>query len=649
MRAHRLCSILAVIALNSACSSPGSSPPPRAGSGDARDGLDSVRLVNGEVVKGRILEDTGRQVILERETVVSTYPRAAIFSIDWSKERWQERRAPLQSTEAPVEASRPATTWLPRTDPRDPVQQTEVLFHDTHAFAECLGPSLAKALQDLPDLRLFVEPGGRIVLHDPKQWGYHAHLPGGVLRVPAGKPGLSIDLGRDEAALPESISFVSPAQEIKAGDSDARSSYALPDAVTAVVKPVSAAEPLLSVQPFAGGKPLTTANGALWAFTLPRNSRQFFVYLFDASRRHAEILKAAYVGFGETVLAADLMIDLVGADGLTLGRVLVVPFPDRVSADGPAHEPLTVYAGPIKDPTPVAALTLPPREAIQLPSRASSVKADVLVSHYEVSASIPQGVVVAHGLGRPTKDVTLVARELTPKDPDLIVKIDVSSLPEERFPAVAWLYQRRTYAWKTTGGYLPPIPPAAAPPSREPRLAKLRRSDAIPHVIPLLFTGPKPQAAVARGVDPAAQIAGGMASGLLRDALVHENGMGTLTQNIGAAPAAVPSDPGAISNVTYVYITSPPHTPGVDAPAGGGGNGIDPSIYGFHYNGWGTGSRMSAAPGSPGTGPGGFVMQSQPDSGGVNYNPQTGATSGGGMSPLLDVGGVAVPLRRTRR
>ena len=120
-----------------------------------------------------------------------------------------------------------------------------MLFHDTHPFAECVGPALAKAHQELPDLLLFAEPGGRIVLHDPKQWGYHAHLPGGVLRIPAGKPGLTIALPRDEAALPDSISFVSPAQEIRAGDGEGRSSYAIPDAVTVGVKPLSAAGTLL--------------------------------------------------------------------------------------------------------------------------------------------------------------------------------------------------------------------------------------------------------------------------------------------------------------------------------------------------------------------------------------------------------------------
>jgi hypothetical protein len=116
---------------------------------------------------------------------------------------------------------------------------------------------------------------------------------------------------------------------------------------------------------------------------------------------------------------------------------------------------------------------------VQLPSKASSMKADVLVSHYEVSGSVPQSVVLAYGVGRPTKDVTLVSRDLTPKEPDQILKIDLSSLPEERFPAVVWLYQRRSFAWKTTGGYLPPVALSPAPPRVELKLSKVKRNEAI--------------------------------------------------------------------------------------------------------------------------------------------------------------------------
>jgi hypothetical protein len=665
MSTLRVCSVVAILLILAACSTaPRSSLPPSA-TAEGREGEDSIRLTNGEVVRGRIVEETARQVVIERESVVSTFPRAAIFGIDYSKQRWQERKQPLQSSETASAAARPASTWLPRSDPREPVQQTEVLFYDTHALADCVGPALAQAHQDLPDLRLFAEPGGKIVLHDPKQWGYHAHLPGGALRIPAGKPGLTIDLPKDEGALPDTIAFVSPAQEIKAGEGETRTSYALPDAVYAAVKPMSTAEAMLAVQPFAGGKPAATPNGTMWAFTLPRNSRQFFVYLLDQNRRHGEILKASYVGFGETILAADLIIDIVGADGVAVGRVLEVPYPDNLSADGPAREPLVVYAGPTKDPTTILTLPLPPREAVQLPMKASSMKADVLVSHYEVSASVPQSLVLAYGVGRPTKDVKLISRELTPKEPDEIVKIDVSSLPEERFPAVVWLYQRRTFAWKTTGGFLPRVAEAALPPRRELKLAKVKRSEAIPHVIPLLFTGPKPASgpAVARGVDPAAQVAGGMANGLLRDALMREaGGIGNLTQNIAPAAGTPSGDgTGSVSNVTYVNITSPPHTPGMESVHSiGGSDASGGGGYGMNYQTAG-GAPAMFAPGSPGNGPGGYAFhpsgtldtstgRTYNRSGSVTYDPRTGATSSSqGDDYNYNVGGVGVPIRRARQ
>lgn len=657
-----------IVLLLAACSAPTRTATPMSGSPDD----DAIRLTNGEVVRGRIVEENARQVVIERESAVSTYPRGAIFGIDYSKERWHERRQPLHASEPPPASARPSTTWLPRSDPREPVQQTEVLFYDAHAPADCVGAALAQAQQDLPDLRLFVEPGGKLVLHDPRQWGYHAHLPGGALRIPAGKPGLTIDLPKAEAALPETVAFVSPAQEIKAGEGEARTSYALPDAVFAALQPMSAAEAMLALQPFAGGKAAATPNGTLWAFTLPRNTRQFFVYLLDQNRRHGEILKASYVGFGETILAADLMIDVLGADGVAVGRVLSVPYPDQVSADGPAREPLVVYAGPVKDPTAIVTLALPPREALQLPSKAASMKADVLVSHYEVSPSVPQHAVLAFGVGRPTKDVTLVSRALTPKDPDEILKIDVSSLPEERFPAVVWLYQRRTFAWRTTGGHLPRVAEALVPPRRDVKLSKVKRSEAIPHVIPLLFTGPKGSSGSGglRAADPAAGVAGGMASGLLRDALAREagNGIGALTQNItsGGGSGQDGSGSGGVSNVTYVYITSPPHTPALDTTMGGlggavAGGGASGGPYGMHVSNYGGPPAMFAS--GPGTGPGGFPFRptgsldsssgTYYDRGGaVTYDPRTGSVSSPYQQPDMQyvdpITGAGVNFRRRR-
>ncbi|MBV8880432.1 MAG: hypothetical protein JO332_10740, partial [Planctomycetaceae bacterium] len=73
----RVSSLLSALILLGACSASGRSAAPRAGSGDAKDGLDAVRLVTGETVTGRILEDNGRQVVIDRETVVSAYPRSA--------------------------------------------------------------------------------------------------------------------------------------------------------------------------------------------------------------------------------------------------------------------------------------------------------------------------------------------------------------------------------------------------------------------------------------------------------------------------------------------------------------------------------------------------------------------------------------------
>src|SRR4051812_42527261 len=128
MSTLRLCSAAALVLLAS-CAAPARSPHPAPMDGSGTE--DAIRLTSGDVVRGRIVEETSRQVVIEREHVVSTYPRAAVFSIDYSKERWQERRQALAPSDPPAASVRPSTTWLPRADPREPVQQTEVLFYDT--------------------------------------------------------------------------------------------------------------------------------------------------------------------------------------------------------------------------------------------------------------------------------------------------------------------------------------------------------------------------------------------------------------------------------------------------------------------------------------------------------------------------------------
>jgi hypothetical protein len=577
----RVASVLS-LAFLAACTIPSSGAPAGAAAPPAAEppapGQDALRLTTGEVVRGRILEETPRSVTIDRGDYTSTYPRTAIASIDATKQR-PLPTPPLAPDGGPGPLLFPPTSWLPPKGEHDPVEHTEVLFHDTHEPADCLGPDLARAGQELPDAVIFADPGGQVRVLDPKKWGYHAHLAPKLLRVPVAKPGLTIEVPKDEARLPEWMVVASPAQEIQVTASEEggkpaiRSSYAIPDALHLRLRPLSAAGGMLSAQPFSLGKPAPTPNGTMWAFTLPRNHRQFLVYLLDPDARHGQILNASYAGYGETLLAADLIVDTVGADGITRGRLMVLPYPDGVSADGPGLEALTIYAGPLGDPTTILKLALPPREAVQVPVRAASTRADLLVSHYDVSRSIPQSIILAHGTGRPTQGVTMVSRELTAESPDEVVKIDLSSLPEERFPAVAWLYQRRAFLWRLTSGALPQqTPPTSIPSGRPSRLKKVKRHESIAHLLPLVFTGPKPLSSGSGASDVGAGVAGGMANAILRESLSRSGSSGG-----GGAPLAIPSGSSSaggsgepqISNVTYVYITAPAHVPAGDLGGAG--------------------------------------------------------------------------------
>ncbi len=572
---NRLAPASFAIAVLAACAGgSGSAVSPSGGGADrraeAQSSPDVVRLTSGEVVRGRVVEENGRQVVVERDDRVSMYPRSAVSGIDYSKDGFRARSERLRPPEAPAGSVPPTSSWYPRTDAREVVRQDEVLWYDKHALGECMGPVLAESLRKFPEIRLFAVPGGRIVLHDPRKWGYHAHVfPGEQLEKPAGRPGLAIALPGNEANLPEAVAFVSPAQEIRSLEAPGRTSYALPDALYAVIVPAGQADGMLAVQPFAGGRPVSTPNGSLWAFALPRNSSHFLLYLLDAERRHGQILKSAFAAYGDTVLAADLMIDVEASDGAVVSRVLLVPFPDGLSADGPAPEPLVVCSGPTHDPTVVAAVAVPPRQAVQLPARPPSTRADVLVSHYEVVSAVPQSLVIAHGTGRPTAGVSIMERELTPGTADELVKIDLSSLPEERFPAVAWFYHRRTFAWKAAGGFLPPAAGQQLPVPAEVKLARVKRGDLIPHVLPILFQGPRPRPASAGGGEAAAGVAGGMSGALVQDALAREAGrsLANMTASLNPSASLAPSGGAGqgMTSVTNVYISSPMHTAVEDA------------------------------------------------------------------------------------
>ena len=552
-----------VWALLAACAGgPGPADPAARGTPGTASPPDAIRLTSGEVVRGRIVEENARQVLLEREDRVSLYPRSVVAGIDYSKEGWRARSERLRPAESPASVP-PPSSWYPRAEAGEGMRHEEVLWYAKHPLEECLGPALAGSLRRFPEIRLFAVPGGRIVLQDPRKWGYHAHVwPGDRLEKPAGKPGLAIPVPEKVSEIPEAIAFVSPAQEIRSLEVPERSSYAVPDALYAVILPVDQADGMLAGQPFSGGRPASTRNGSLWAFTLPRNSSHFLVYLLDAERQHGEILKSAFVACGDTVLAADLMIDVEAPGGAVVSRVLVVPFPDGLSADGPAPEPLVVCSGPTQDPTAVVSLGVPPRQAVQLPARPPSTRADILVSHYEVSQEVPQSLILAHGTGRPTSGVALVERELTPQTADEVVKIDLSSLPEERFPAVVWFHHRRTFAWRTAGGFLPRVPRQDLPVPAEVKLSRVKRGEPIPHVLPIYFQGPRPRAAVSAVPGAAAGVAGGMSGALMQDALAREAGRGLSGLTTSLAPtAAVGGGGSGMTSVTNVYITSPTHTP----------------------------------------------------------------------------------------
>jgi hypothetical protein len=77
MSTLRVCSVLATLALLGACTTPGRGSSRHAGKGDARNAQDTVRPTNGDLVQGRLLEDSGRRVVIDRETVVSAHSRGS--------------------------------------------------------------------------------------------------------------------------------------------------------------------------------------------------------------------------------------------------------------------------------------------------------------------------------------------------------------------------------------------------------------------------------------------------------------------------------------------------------------------------------------------------------------------------------------------
>jgi hypothetical protein len=599
---------------------------------------DTIYLTNREVVKGRILSETSTDVTVEKEDTVAVINRGAIYNIEYSKDSYARKSAPPLQPSEPLAQRRPASTWFPRASANQAVNQTEITWSNDHEIKSCIGPALADAFQRFPEIRLFVPPGGKVTFHDNRKWGYHAHVAGKGLLKSEGRPGLTIPVPQHEGEIPEAVTFVSPSQEMKTADGAERSSYAIPDAIHAILKPLSQAQATLGVQPFAGGRPSKTRNGELWAFGLPRNASTWYLFLQDdAAGSHAKLIGGTFAAFGDTVLAPDNVIDVQTADGAVAGRVLVLPYPEEAGADGAAA--VTVCTGPREDPSMLVTLPLPPRQVVVSPHSPPALKADVWVQHYDVSNAVPQNLVVAHGTGRPTADVTIQARELTPDTPDERIKLDFTSKKEESFPLVAWIYARRTYAWKTSGGYLPAVAPLAVPVGPElQKLVRVKYSLPLSHVLPLYFQGPKPFSAepASRGVDPSTGMAVGMSSALVHDAIGRQGG--NLTQNI--APSAVSqaqAQGGGFNNTTNVTVVIPPQTggiggvPGFGALGGGaGGLGGLGNVYPHSPSVPPPGTYLSNVPGWPGgvgtvRNPGAQTIYDPAwNSGPVNFNRRSG-------------------------
>jgi len=585
---------------------------------DGDSTADMIFLTNREVVKGRILSETSTDVTVEKENTVAVINRGAIYNIEYSKDSYARKSAPpLQPSES-LGQRRPASTWFPRAAANQAITQTEITWSNDHEIKSCIGPALADAFQRFPEIRLFVPPGGKVTFHDNRKWGYHAHVAAKGMLKPEARPGLTIPVPQHDGEIPDSVTFVSPSQEMKTADGAERTSYAIPDAIHAILKPISQAQATLAVQPFGGGRPSKTRNGELWAFGLPRNASTWYLYLQDdAAGSHAKLIGSTFAAFGDTVLAPDNVIDVQAADGAVAGRVLILPYPEEASADGAAA--VTVCTGPREDPSVLVTLPLPPRQVVVSPHNPPALKADVWVQHYDISSTVPQNLVVVHGIGRPTADVTLQARELTPDSPDERIKLDFTSKKEESFPLVAWIYARRTYAWKTSGGYLPAVAPLAVPAGPElQKLVRVKVSLPLSHVLPLYFQGPKPFAAESaqRGVDPSTGMVVGMSSALVHDVIGRQGG--NLTQTI--APSAVSQAPGqgnGFNNTTNVTVVIPPQTGGIGGVPGfgalGGGAG-------------GLGGLGGAYPHAPSVPPAGTYLSSVPGwPGGVTtgrpYNP----------------------------
>lgn len=599
MRAMRWAGVLSVAAGLAACAG--------APEGNASAEFpDVIHTVDKEAIRCRIAGETASHVTYEgTEGRTSVLSRGFVRRIDYGPETWKRlTERPLRPAERPVGAEA-AASWFARRSASEGVEVREITWQERSDFKDVIGEKWAEACRRTPELHLFLPPGGSIAFGDPKGWGYHARTwPDGALHLPEGKAGVKVPLRAEEGRLPEAVAFVSPSMEMKTREEAARMSYAPSDVIYAAAHPASHLEGMLAAQPFSGGAPRKTPLGELWAFGLPRNAESWWLYAADGGgRSHRKVLDTLGVAFGDTVLVPDAAIDVKAPDGTVAARVLLLPYPDEVGLDAAAS--VALFVGTPKDPSPLASVPLPPRQAVIAPLRPPATRADVWVQHYDVSPRVPQRLLIAYGTGRPTAGATVVEREIAPETADERVALDLSGREEHEFPAVVWFSARRTFVWRAPGGRLPRTPEAPQEAVEALRLTRVKKSGPLPHVLPVYFRGPAPVGAgVSRagGADPAAAAVGGMSSALLQDALRREPGGPAVfpAQPISGPPAApAGGTPNGLSNTTYVQVVVPPHAfgggglGGMAGGWGGGGGGVVPPPAGMYLTGPGAAGAAS--------------------------------------------------------
>ncbi|HYF00722.1 MAG TPA: hypothetical protein VEJ18_17505, partial [Planctomycetota bacterium] len=109
-----------------------------------------------------------------------------------------------------------------------------------------------------------------------------------------------------------------------------------------------------------------------------------------------------------------------------------------------------------------------------------------------------------------------------------------------------------------TGGRLPAVEPLARGAALDPGMpGRVKQSQPIPHVIPLVFQGPKPGGGLPAG-EAAVKVSGGMSQDFVADSLLREAGAWA-----GSVPLQGGGDAsgggGSYSNVTNLTIVVPPH------------------------------------------------------------------------------------------